>query len=67
MSLGYRQVPRNSNIKRALIVARFSGRADQRSISVTDQMVHCKRAVQDLCDGPIQYEEIHAIARHSEL
>ena len=63
MYLRYRQVPRNSNIMRALIVARISGCADQRSISLTDQVDNCKKTAQDVYDGPIEFEEIHAIAK----
>ena len=63
MYLRYQQVPRNGNIMRALIVARISGCSDQQSISLTDQVDNCKKTAQEVYDGPIEYEEIHAIAK----
>jgi site-specific DNA recombinase len=47
--------PRNGHTLRVAIVARISGCANQKEISLEDQIDHAKEEIQSLYQGPVEY------------
>ena len=54
----HRIVPRNGHTLVVVIVARISGCANQKDLSLEDQIDHAKEIVADLYDGPVEYRVI---------
>src|SRR5689334_12762545 len=50
--------PRNGHTLVVAIVARISGCAKQKEVSLDDQVDHAKEAVAELYDGPVDYRTI---------
>ena len=50
--------PRNGHTLSVLIVARISGCANQKELSLDDQVDHAKEVVAEMYDGPVEYHVI---------
>jgi len=48
-------VPRNGHTLVAGVVARISGCANQKDLSLEDQVDHAKQVVAELYDGPVEF------------
>lgn len=60
-------VPRNRHTLVVGIVARISGCAKQKEISLDDQIDHAKDVVAELYDGPVEYEVYSTKAKGERL
>jgi site-specific DNA recombinase len=60
-------VPRNGHTAHVGIIARISGCANQKDISLDDQVDHGKQVAADLYDGPVEYHVIATTAKGERL
>jgi site-specific DNA recombinase len=60
-------VPRNGHILIVGIVARISGCADQKEVSLDDQVDHGKQVVVDMYEGPATYRPVATIGKGEAL
>lgn len=59
--------PRNGKTLQVLVVARISGCADQKDISLQDQEEHAKEAVAELYEGDVEYKTIATRGKGEQL
>jgi len=59
--------PRNGHTLVVGIVARISGCANQKELSLEDQIDHAKQAVAELYSGPVEYREIATTGKGERL
>lgn len=60
-------VPRNEHTLVVGVVARISGGANQKELSLDDQIDHAKQVVVELYDGPVEYRVISTTGKGERL
>ncbi|MCH8149039.1 MAG: recombinase family protein [Planctomycetes bacterium] len=60
-------VPRNGLTLVVGIVARISGCQNQKEMSLDDQVDHAKETIEELYDGPVEYDIITTVAKGERL
>jgi len=56
-------LPRNGHTLVVGIVARISGCANQKELSIEDQIDHLKALVEEMYDGPVEYVIIATVGK----
>src|SRR6476659_6890698 len=60
-------LPRNGHTLVVGIVARISGCANQKELSIEDQIDHLKALVEEMYDGPVEYVIIATVGKCEAL